>query len=143
LESSITFSKPSISAYVMVNPGKRSLPRCVRGYEWPPEERCFPERLSFEGQNAEDETDAVGSKNRKTAKRVRLGRSEDTMLNLRSNARGDAPSCETRERSRLNFSMSQFTELPLPCARTCAEGEAAMAGRSAPAASQISPRRKK
>jgi hypothetical protein len=142
LESSITFSKPSISAYVMVNPGKRSLPRCVRGYEWPPEERCFPERVSLKGQNVEDETDAAARKTEKP-QRVRLGRSEDTMLNLRSNARRDAPSCETRERSRLNFSMSQFTELPLPCARTCAEGEAAMAGRSAPAASQISPRRKK
>ena len=34
--------------------------------------------------------------------------------------------------------MSQFTELPLPCARTCAVGEAREVGRSAPAASQIS-----
>ena len=71
----------------------------------------------------------AAARRRKTAKRVR-NRRRSSELNLRANARLVAPSCETRERSRLNFSMSQFTELPLPCARTCAEGEAAMAGRS-------------
>merc|ERR1740138_857589 len=35
-DDSATFSTIWISAYVMVMPGKRSLPRCVRGAEWPP-----------------------------------------------------------------------------------------------------------
>mmetsp|Transcript_13397 Transcript_13397/g.27225 ORF Transcript_13397/g.27225 Transcript_13397/m.27225 type:complete len:206 (-) Transcript_13397:138-755(-) len=33
---SATFSSIWIKAYVIVIPGKRSLPRCVRGAEWPP-----------------------------------------------------------------------------------------------------------
>mmetsp|Transcript_73967 Transcript_73967/g.130912 ORF Transcript_73967/g.130912 Transcript_73967/m.130912 type:complete len:225 (-) Transcript_73967:244-918(-) len=34
--SSAISSRASMRAYVMVIPGKRSLPRCVRGFEWPP-----------------------------------------------------------------------------------------------------------
>merc|ERR1719281_1730682 len=36
VERSAIFSTIWINAYVMVIPGKRSFPRCVRGWEWPP-----------------------------------------------------------------------------------------------------------
>merc|ERR550532_868639 len=44
-DASANFSKACINAYVMVMPGNRSFPRCVRGMEWPPR-RATRERSS-------------------------------------------------------------------------------------------------